>query len=120
LGNITEAIEAYRRNDWRGAARLLEEELKNPQLKHENRIEVCEWIGQCYEGLEEYEDAGIWYEWAAKYTLEDQTKTTSARIASAVKEIDRAMECYKAEGDLNLIKHASAIKYRLQHNKCII
>lgn len=117
LGNLASAFVAAQRGDHREAARLFQAELTQGGLKGSSKADVCRWIAECYRALEEYEEAGRWYEAAANAVLEDETSPLPlpTRAHYAAKDFEKAIDCYKSSGNLTLIKQASGQRYRLQH-----
>lgn len=93
------------------ATSLLREEFGRLQSP-EQRVELCRWIALCFEGLEDYANAGEWYEMAGYLSL-TQTSSEIANAIRALPEYERARTCYTACEDYERMDSCSSMIARL-------
>jgi hypothetical protein len=64
------------------------------------KVDVCESIARCFYQLEQYGEAGNWYEATGKIILSQPTSPSTVRALDALDEFERAADCYsKSEDD---------------------
>jgi len=63
------------------------------------KVDICESIASCFFQLEQYGDAGNWYEATGKIILSQATSPSPVRAQDALDEYERALECYKRNED---------------------
>jgi tetratricopeptide (TPR) repeat protein len=95
--SVGEALELARTGNHQVAVKILKDEFNRLQSP-EQRVELCEWIASCFEGLEDFANAGEWFEMAAVYAL-SETGSELANALSAIGEYEKAVRCYELEGD---------------------
>jgi len=63
------------------------------------RLDTCESIAHCLYQLEQYEDAGNWYEAAGRLIMSEPTTQPVLKALAALGEYERALECYRRDDD---------------------
>jgi tetratricopeptide (TPR) repeat protein len=63
------------------------------------RVDVCESIAHCFDQLEQYDDAGNWYEATGRLILALPTASTPLKALDALSEYEKALECYRKQED---------------------
>jgi tetratricopeptide (TPR) repeat protein len=113
MSDITEAIELASAGNSRAATDMLREEFEKLQTP-ERMVELCEWIATCFENLDDYVQAGSWYEMAGELILSDRNAIYPIRAFQAVNEYERALECYYRGEEEEFIERCSAIVHQLR------
>lgn len=71
----------------------------------------CDWIGRCFYQLEQFGEAGTWFEAAGRLVLAEPTTPMAAKAQNALAEYERALECYeKADDDESLTECSALIR----------
>lgn len=83
---------------WDPAVHLLKEHLERLATS-QRRADDCEWVAACLCQLGEYGDAGGWYELAGGMKYSGSAAPTAVRALSALGDYERALECYRLNGD---------------------
>ncbi len=62
------------------------------------RVEYCTWLADCYKRLNDLNTSGDWYLEAVKiiFSMQIDSRTKSER---ALPPCDKALECYRQDGD---------------------
>jgi len=63
------------------------------------RLEICESIAHCFYQLEQYDDAGTWYETTGKLILSETTAPPAVKAMDALGEYEKALDCYSRNED---------------------
>lgn len=63
------------------------------------RLDVCESIAHCFYQLEQYDDAGTWYETAGRLILSQPTSPDTLKALDALEEYEKALDCYRRNED---------------------
>ena len=63
------------------------------------KTDVCESIAVCFYQLEQYGDAGNWYEAAGRLLLTQSSSPSPVRALDALDEFEKALDCYKMNSD---------------------
>jgi tetratricopeptide (TPR) repeat protein len=63
------------------------------------RLDVCESIAHCFYQLEQYDDAGKWYETAGRLVLAQSMLPPPMKAMDALEEYEKALECYRRNED---------------------
>ena len=63
------------------------------------RVDTCESIATCFYQLEQYADAGNWYEATGRIILSQPTAPSPVRAMDALSEYEKALECYRKNED---------------------
>ena len=66
MGFISDALEQIKLGQYKSAADILKDNLQDPGLKPSAKIDLMEWIADCYSKEEEPGEASKWFEMAAK------------------------------------------------------
>ena len=89
MGFISDALEQIRLGQYKSAAVILKENLQDAGLKPSAKIDLMEWIADCYSKDEEPGEATKWFENAAKALLESSDIPQIEKKRKAVKDIER-------------------------------
>ena len=73
------------------------------------KIEACESIAVCFHQLEQYEDAAGWYETAGRLILSEPSITPAFKALTALRDFERALECYKEGEDEDGFRECSTL-----------
>lgn len=63
------------------------------------KVDVCESIALCFYQLEQFEDAGSWYETAGRLILSEPSATPAMKALSALNQFEKALDCYRRDGE---------------------
>lgn len=63
------------------------------------KLDVCESIAHWFYQLEQFEDAGNWFETAGRLILSEPSSPLTLKALSALGEYERALDCYRREED---------------------
>jgi tetratricopeptide (TPR) repeat protein len=93
----TDAFDLARSDNHEAAANVLKQEFLKLQSS-DQKVELCEWIANCFENLQDYGQAAEWYEMAGALSL---TEMGSPLINAmmALREYERALECHERGED---------------------
>ncbi len=80
------------------AISFLEGEASNESKSLAERVECCRWLAECHERLEDRKTSGDWYLEAVRKILSQQTDRKS-KAKQALPLCEKALECYKQDGD---------------------
>ena len=89
---VAEAFDLARGGNRELAARILRQEFEKLQSPNQ-KVELCEWIANCFEDLHDFDQAADWYEMAAALSL-SQTGSPLINAIMATREYEKAVECY--------------------------
>jgi hypothetical protein len=73
------------------------------------RLDVYESIANCFYQLEEYGDAGGWYENTGKMILSQSTAPPTLKAMDALDEYEKALDCYSRGSDDEKFTECSAM-----------
>lgn len=113
MGFVTEAMEQIKLGGYKRAAEILKENLSDPSIKGSSKLDLMEWIADCYSKEEEFLESSHWYESAAKASLEAKVSSVE-RTRRAIKDIEKAIEQAKTRNDIPEIKRLTKLKYSLK------
>ena len=63
------------------------------------KVDACESIATCFYQLEQYHDAGGWYETAGRLILSEPSATPALKALDALGDYEKALDCYRAGED---------------------
>jgi tetratricopeptide (TPR) repeat protein len=110
---VSEAFDLARTGNREAATSALKQEFQRLQSP-EQRVELCEWIANCFENLSDYEQAAEWYELAGALSL-SETGSPLANALMALNEYERALECRERGQDGEQIEACERIIKDLRH-----
>ena len=99
LASISEAFELAKLGNQTQAAEILRHEFEKLQSPGRS-IELCEWIADCFEKLQDYTQAGNWYEMAGELILAQMGAARPSVVVNAFREYERALDCYERGDEL--------------------
>jgi tetratricopeptide (TPR) repeat protein len=74
-----------------------------------HKVEACESIATCFYQLEQYQDAGGWYETAARLILSESSATPPMKALDALGDYEKALECYRRGDDEEQFTECSSL-----------
>jgi tetratricopeptide (TPR) repeat protein len=77
-------------------------------------VEVCEWIARCFYQLEQYDDAGNWYETTGQLILTENHSPAPLQALSALEQYERALDCYRRNDDGEAFEECSTMIRQLK------
>lgn len=77
---------------------LLKEEFQNFLLTP-SRVDVCDGIARYFYQLDQFGEAGNWYETAGKLILAEPSTPAAVKASSALIEFEKALDCYRKGGE---------------------
>lgn len=108
MGDFSEVFRVEKMQSGNPAVYLLREEFEkfagSPQ-----KLDVCESIAHWFYQLEQFEDAGNWYETAGRLILAQPSTTPALKALSALGEYERALDCYRREEDEEKFTECSSL-----------
>lgn len=95
---LQEAMVFIHNGEYERAIHSLEGEASNENRAPFERAEFCEWLAECYKRLDDYSTSGDWYLEAIKKLLSQEIEQKS-KAQQALPLCEKALECYKRDGD---------------------
>jgi tetratricopeptide (TPR) repeat protein len=95
------------------AVYLLKEEFEN-FLTSPQRVDVCHWIAKYFYQLEQYAEAGNWYETAGKLILAEPSTPTTLKALAALTEFEKALDCYEKNNDTEELANCTTLVKELE------
>ncbi|MDA4124230.1 MAG: hypothetical protein OK438_02080 [Thaumarchaeota archaeon] len=108
MGDFAEVFRVEKMRSGNPAVYLLREEFEKFAASPQ-KLDVCESIAHWLFQLEQYEDAGNWYETAGRLILSQPTTPPTLRALSALGEYERALDCYRREEDEDKFTECSTL-----------
>ena len=108
MASISEAFELAKLGNQTQAAEILRHEFEKLQSPG-RRIDLCEWIADCFEKLQDYNHAGNWYEMAGELILAQMGAAMPSAVVNAFREYERAMDCYERGDELEDVERCDQI-----------
>lgn len=93
MATVSEAFDLARVGKRDLAASILKQEFQKLQST-DQKVELCEWIASCFESLNDFSQAGEWYEMAGVLSL-SHTSSPLLNAMMAIREYERAIDCYE-------------------------
>jgi tetratricopeptide (TPR) repeat protein len=113
LADFSDSFRLEKMRSGNAAVYLLKEQFErfasSPQ-----RLDVYESIANCFYQLEQYGDAGSWYENTGKMILSQQTATPTLKAMDALDEYEKALDCYRRDSDDEKFTECSAMIRELE------
>lgn len=114
MGFVAEALEQIKLGQYKAAAAILKENLEDPTLKSAAKIDLMEWIADCYQKEDEFMEGSNWFESAAKKVLELKETPSIEKNRRALEDIEKAIDCCKSQNDIPGIKRLTKLKLSLK------
>ena len=73
------------------------------------KVDACESIASCFYQLEQYDDAGGWYETAGRLILSEPSLTTAIKALNALDDYEKARDCYRKGDDEEKFTECSSL-----------
>jgi tetratricopeptide (TPR) repeat protein len=110
---VAEAFDLARSGNREAAADVLKQEFLRLQST-DQKVELCEWIANCFESLNDFEQAADWYEMAGALSLSERgSPLTNALMA--LKHYERALACHERGDDSETVEECLRIIRDLRH-----
>lgn len=74
-----------------------------------HKVEACETIASCLLQLEQYDDAGSWFEAAGRLILSQPSLTPATKALSALGDCEKALDCYRQGEDNERLTEISSL-----------
>jgi len=94
------------------AAILLREEFGRLQSPAQ-RVDLCRWIAECFEGLRDYASAAEWHEMTGLFLL-GETSSDEANALRALPEYEKALAHYSICEDDEKVEFCSSVMAQLR------
>ena len=118
MGFVAEALAQIKTGDYHSAAKTLEEHVNDVDLKADSKVNIMEWIGECYSKCDEPKNSALWYERSGRLILESKEMPSFERNKKAIQDFEKAMESCKVANDVEGIKRLAGLKYAVSsHNR---
>ena len=102
-----------RKGNYHAAAYLLREEFES--LRHSpQQVDLCEWVAHCFAQLEDFGQAGAWYEAAGQLILAEMASPLPVKALSAVGEYEKALDCYQRSENEDAVSECSTMLHQLK------
>ena len=119
MGFVAEALWLIKIRRYHEAAKLLEMHLNDQDLKQSSKSSLMAWAAECYLKADDLRSAGRWFELASKAASESRDLPESERQSRVMKELEQAMECYRAEDDTEGIGRLALLKDTLMRRPAL-
>ena len=95
---LQEAMVLIHNGEYERAIHSLESEASDETKAPFERAEYCEWVAECYTRLDDRRTGGDWYLEGIKRILSQEVEQKT-KAQQAMRLCDKALECYKLDGD---------------------
>ncbi len=113
MADVSDAFLLSRTGSYRIASYLLREEFEVMRSSPQ-RVDLCEWIAHCFYQLDQFGEAGSWYETAGQLILSEPAIPLQIKALTALKEYESACECYEQTRDEDAITECSEMLHQLR------
>ncbi len=113
MRDYTEAFRFEKMRSGNAAFYLLKEEFENFLLSP-RRIDVCDGIAKYFFQLDQFGEAGNWYETAGKMILAEPSTPAAMKASSALTEFEKALDCYRRDSNDDSAERCSAFIKELE------
>lgn len=113
MEDLTEAFRLDKMRSGNAVVYVLKEEFER-FLSSPQGAERCDWIGRCFYQLDQFEEAGTWFEAAGKLTLSEPTSPMPTKALNALAEYEKAADCYERCEDDESFTECSSLIARLR------
>ena len=110
--SLQEIVLLIHNGEYGRAISSLEREASNESRSPLERVEYCKWLAECHQRLDDHKTSGDWYLEAVKRILSQQIDQKS-KAKQALPLCERALECYKQDGDSADVLVAARLKQHL-------
>lgn len=110
--SLQEIVVMIHNREYGRAISSLEGEASNEARSPVERAEFCKWLAECNQRLDDLKTSGDWYLEAVKRILSQQTDGKS-KAMQALPLCEKAIECYKQDGDAADVLMAARLKQYL-------
>jgi len=98
MRDFSDAFRVDKMRSGNAAFYLLKEEFENFLLSPK-RVDVCLGIAKYFYQLDQFGEAGSWYETAGKLILAEPSTPAAIKASSALVEFEKALDCYTKNSD---------------------
>jgi hypothetical protein len=110
--SLQEIVALIHNGEYGRAISDLEHEVSYGNKSPLEKLEYCQWLAECNTRLEDRKEAGNWYLEAVKLVLAQQMGG-KLKAKQALPLCEKALECYKQEGDSVDVLVAARLKQYL-------
>ncbi len=113
MADFADRFRLERMRSGNAAVYLLKEQFER-FLTSPRRVDTCEWVAGCLYQLEQYGDAGDWYEIAGQLILAEAGRPPAIRALSALDDYEKALECYRRDENDEAFEEISGMLRQLR------
>jgi hypothetical protein len=110
--SLQDVVVMMHNGEYGRAMSYLELELKDETKPLQERIECCRWLAECNLRMEDRKASGDWYLEAVKLILSQQS-AQAAKAKQALPLCEKALECFKLDGDSADVLMAARLRQHL-------
>ncbi len=114
MADIADSLRLDKMRSGNAAVYLLREQFEQFVSSHQ-KVDICESIAHCFYQLEQYDDAGNWYETTARMILSQPTSPATIRAMDALGQYEKALDCYSRNEDDEKFTECSEMIRQLKH-----
>lgn len=78
------------------------------------RVDTCDWIARCFYQLQQFNEAGNWFEAAGNLLRANGALSPELRALAALEEYEKALDSYEQAGDEDVVEGCSAAVAKLR------
>ncbi len=98
MHDFAEGFSVERMRSGNAAVYVLKEQFEKFSTSPQ-KLDACESIATCFYQLEQYEDAGGWFETAGRLILAEPTVAPALKALNALGDYEKALDCYRRGDD---------------------
>ena len=96
--SMQEVVVMIHNGEYGRAISMLEGEASDEGRSPAERVEICTWLAECHQRLDDQKTSGDWYLEAVRRILSQQA-VKSVKARQALPLCEKALEAYKQSGD---------------------
>jgi hypothetical protein len=110
--SLQEIVVMIHNGEYGRAISFLEHEAADGTKTPQEKIECCRWLAECNSRLGDFKESGDWYFEAVRTVLSEQ-RDQKSKVREALPLCEKALECYKQEGDVADVLVAARLRQYL-------
>lgn len=119
MGFVVDALWLIKIKRYNQAAKIIEKHLSDQDLKQSSKSSLMSWVGECYLKAEDRKNAARWFELASRAASESRDLPETERQSRVIGELEQAMECCKAEDDIEGIGRLASLRDSLMRRPAL-
>ncbi len=108
MGEFSEAFGVEKMRSGNAAVYMLKEQFEKFSSSPQ-KVDACESIATCFYQLEQYGDAGGWYETAGRLILSEPSAVPAVKALNALGDYEKALDCYRKGDDEEKFTECSSL-----------